>query len=245
MIDDDMTAHRIIELELIRHTRTAAAPGLCYGHTDVPLADSFPDEAQLVIDRLAARSQSPTEASETVLLSSPLSRCRRLADCVAASWNGSAPNTAQPIQPELDERLQELDFGEWDGRTWSDIDAADRERSRQWMNSCVNTRWPGGESYAELAERTVQAMGDAFARLAAHPNTTPTQMLVIAHAGPIRALLAHLLDLPLENSFRLQVDYGRSSRIRLRWTDPTAAQMDLPRLAFGCSDIQILSFNQA
>lgn len=248
-------AGRVIELELIRHTRTAAAPGLCYGRTDVPLAASFPAEAQQIIDRLLAH---PAGLPPTIL-ASPLSRCRFLADRIVDAVRRSPGDRKTPPGRGLDARLQELDFGEWEGRTWEEIDATDRERSRKWMNRFVSERCPGGESYAALADRMVNAICDLLEHIVTALETeaaeNPLRALVVAHAGPIRALLAHLLDLPLENSFRLQIDYGRSSTVRLRWPESqngdragagsVAGSTEPPQLPFGCSDIQILGLNQA
>lgn len=61
-----------MRLVLIRHTSVAVPRGICYGQTDVPLADSFPDEATMVKQRLSRYHFD-------CVYSSPLSRCVKLA----------------------------------------------------------------------------------------------------------------------------------------------------------------------
>jgi broad specificity phosphatase PhoE len=79
---------------------------------------------------------------------------------------------------EVDDRLQELDFGEWEGRTWSDIETKDQRRFQAWANDWRRSAPPKGESIANLEHRVAQFMCD----LRQEP------VLVVTHAGPIRAM---------------------------------------------------------
>ena len=85
------------------------------------------------------------------------------------------------MRPELDPRLLELDFGEWEGRSW---DAVERPALDRWAADPRGFRPPGGESGAELVQRV-----EGFARMLAG-NARPC--LVIAHGGPLRLLPALL-----------------------------------------------------
>jgi alpha-ribazole phosphatase len=72
----------------------------------------------------------------------------------------------------------ELDFGEWEGRAWDEITRRDRERFEAWS---ANWQWaapPGGESAVKLQERIESFLADL-------PSE---RVLVVTHAGPIRAL---------------------------------------------------------
>lgn len=172
-----------MDIYLIRHTTPNVPPGTCYGQSDVGLASSFADECTSMFAKLPAHWDR--------VYCSPLSRCQLLA------------KQLHP-QPTEDARLQELDFGDWEGQAWSDIDPA---KLNPWMNDFVNVACPGGESYQEMAERITAFWKDLTSE--AYQNVA-----VVTHAGPIRALLAHVLSLPIEHSFRLAIDYGSVSLVQ-------------------------------
>jgi alpha-ribazole phosphatase len=121
-----------MEVYLIRHTRVAVADGLCYGLLDVPLADSFEEEARELRAWLPAFDQ---------IYSSPAGRCRRLAQHLGED------------NVVFDDHLLELDFGAWEGRTWDDIDSPE---ARSWGNCFVDSACPDGESYKQLAARVTR-----------------------------------------------------------------------------------------
>ena len=88
-------------LHLIRHTRPRIAEGVCYGRLDLDVSDTFPVEAQQV--------QSKLENSYSNVFVSPLRRCLKLAEYLNLSF-------------EVDHRIQEMNFGDWEGQLWNDID---------------------------------------------------------------------------------------------------------------------------
>ena len=146
---------------LLRHTRPAVAEGICYGRTDLDLAPCFDGHAA----RLAA-SLPPVAA----VVTSPLTRCRRLAEVIAA---------ARGLHPVPDPRLIEMDFGLWEGRPW---DALPRAELDAWAADLLHARPHGGETVAELAARTRAALADLAAR--------PGPVLAVTHAGVIKAARA-------------------------------------------------------
>ena len=136
-------------------------PGVCAGRSDFPVLDP-----RQYLERLRVH---PELESVARVYSSPAARCRELALLVAAHW-------ALPL--EVDERLQELDFGEWEGRSWNDIETKDQTRFRAWANDWQHTAPPQGESIASLEQRVAQFVGDL----------AEESVLVVAHAGTIRAM---------------------------------------------------------
>ena len=159
----------------LRHAVTDAGPDLCYGRTDVGLGH----EAEAQMTAVLSRLERPAE-----IRTSPLSRCRVLADRLGAAF---------ALPPVSDARLQEYDFGDWEGRRWPDIP---RSQSDPWIADMYRSAPPGGESFADLIDRVgaaLQEIGD---------NT-----LVVCHAGPIRAARMILTGASFEDVFAWKVPY--------------------------------------
>ncbi|MGB3457594.1 MAG: alpha-ribazole phosphatase [Litorimonas sp.] len=148
-------------LTLLRHTTPDVAPGTCYGRTDLALADSFPAEAEAVLAALPGVDR---------IVSSPLRRCRRLAEHIA---------DARALSVGIDPRLVEMDFGAWEGLAWSDIP---RDELDAWAADFLHARPHGGESVAELRARVRDAL-DYWTRPAG-------RTLLVTHAGVVKAALA-------------------------------------------------------
>jgi alpha-ribazole phosphatase len=162
----------------IRHTQTQTPAGLCYGQTDVGLAPDFERHAIEVKKLIAHR---------LCIWSSPLSRCRRLAEKIADT---------QPIQ--IDHRLIELNFGQWENRFWDDLPPNELEN---WMQNFVITPPPQGETYHQLANRVYDFRQTLLS--VSEPNVA-----VVTHKGILRALYALLTNTSLENSFDVKLPFG-------------------------------------
>ncbi len=176
-------------IHLIRHT-AVQAPGLCYGHHDVPLADTFAAEAAQLRAKLP-----PAPAGGYRAFSSPAARCRALADEFAADVS-------------LDERLREMHFGAWENRPWNDLPPAE---TGPWMADYVNLAPPAGETFGALQRRAA-----AFLAELAAPEKAVAEgpVLVFTHGGTVRALLCHCLEMPLRNAFQLRIDFASVTKIQ-------------------------------
>jgi broad specificity phosphatase PhoE len=86
--------------------------------------------------------------------------------------------------------LREQSFGAWDGIPWADLGM---ETTAAFFSDPVHTSPPGGESFAQCAQRALAAVDDFLI-----PDEPPT--LILAHGGPLRTILAHLMGLPLERA---------------------------------------------
>ncbi|MEP0265511.1 alpha-ribazole phosphatase [Dokdonia sp.] len=173
-----------MDIYLVRHTTPKIDKGICYGQSDLELADSYPEEFKAILDVVPEDSYH--------VISSPLQRCSAFAKAYKT-----------PIT--YDNRLMELDFGDWELMPWNDIPQKDIE---PWMNDFVNVRVPNGESYVDLATR-VYSFFEELQQAETIQNT-----IIVSHAGPMRALLARLLDIPLEKSFRIKIQYGDVIHLR-------------------------------
>lgn len=168
-----------MDIYLIRHTTPQIEKGICYGQSDLNLVDSYPEEFKNII------TQIPNHNQYTVF-SSPLKRCALLAKQFS--------NTIF-----FDNRLKELDFGKWELKAWHDIP---EKEITPWMQDFVNTSVPNGESYTQLAFRVNKAF-EAITN--SKKNET---IIIVTHAGPIRAILSNLIEIPLKDSFNIKINYG-------------------------------------
>lgn len=143
---------------LVRHTRLVDVSGLCYGRADVALADTFADEARALMDALPWKPRA--------VWSSPAARCRALAEVLA-----------QGAPVRWDTRLQELDFGDWEGRRWETFWGPESEA---WALDPWTLRPPGGETALELWARV------AAVREEVQAFSDDARVLIVTHGGVIR-----------------------------------------------------------
>lgn len=161
---------------LLRHTRPQIAQGICYGISDLSLADSFSDECNALLKILPKCDR---------IVTSPLTRCRRLAERIATLQNQSFTE---------DQRFREMDFGRWEGVAWADIPRAEIDN---WAADFLYARPHGGESVAMLSARVSMALSDL--------RQLDGDSLVVTHAGVIKVALAK--DDTAE-SHAVSVDFG-------------------------------------
>lgn len=96
----------------------------------------------------------------------------------------------------VDERLREIDVGSWSGLTRSQAAAADPDGFAAWARG-TDIAPGGGETFAALRQRVVDALAAVVARVEQRPNPGRTQtVLVFTHGGPIRVAVAAGLGLP-------------------------------------------------
>jgi alpha-ribazole phosphatase len=149
-------------IALVRHPAAAISAGRCYGRLDLPLAD--PASIAPIVTALA-----PLRGAS--IHTSPLARCRLVAEALAADWSHPPPIT--------DPRLLEMDFGAWEGRPWDDIPRAELDR---WAADLLSFAAPGGETGAALVAR-VTAFWHSLTAL-------PGAQVVFTHGGPLKVLIA-------------------------------------------------------
>lgn len=168
-----------MNIYLLRHTHVDVPKGICYGNSDVGLAKTFPEELLAVKKQLQDISFAKT-------YSSPLKRCVTLAENLSKSVI-------------IDERIREYNFGEWERMTWDDIYALDK--GKKWFNDYVNVACPQGESFEMMLQRVDKFLGEL-------PDTDEN-ILVVTHAGIIRAILILLENYTVNQAFDTPVAYGQ------------------------------------
>jgi alpha-ribazole phosphatase len=164
-----------MKLWLVRHAQPLVASGICYGRLDVA--------ADAVATAQCARALAAQLPSGTRVVSSPLQRCEQL----AAALRGLRPDLAYKTEP----RLQEMDFGLWEGLAWQAIAPAELAA---WTDDFAG--YAVGHS-GESVRGFMARVGAVFDGLQGAADT-----LWITHAGVIRAvdLLARGLRQPTQAS---------------------------------------------
>lgn len=145
---------------LVRHAQPLIAPGVCYGATDVP--------ADAQATRQAAQALADVLPHGVLMQVSPLQRCEQL----ALSLQGLRPDLAY----KLDARLQEMNFGGWEGQRW---DAIPPSAYDAWTADFAQHRFGGAESVSGFMQRVAAVWDEA--------STAGGPTVWITHAGVIRA----------------------------------------------------------
>lgn len=136
-----------------------------------------------------------------VVVTSPLRRCAAFAEHLAERHG---------LPLEREPRLREISFGDWEGRTVTDILADTPSQIERYWADPVNNTPPNGESLAAFRERTVEAWNDLVER---HHGR---RVLVVAHGGVMRMLLTNALGMPLSAVLRWEVPNASISRVRVQ-----------------------------
>ncbi|MDR6464948.1 alpha-ribazole phosphatase family protein [Chryseobacterium sediminis] len=166
-----------MEIHLIRHTAVENPENLCYGFAEMPLRKDYPED----FNRLEI------DDDYDIVVSSPSQRCCLLADYFKLDY-------------QTDERLREMNFGNWEMKKWTDIP---EEEINPWYKDFVNIKATDGENLVEMQARVFSFWNEFVLK------NDINKILIITHAGVIRLILQTVLQFPLENMFNIQIDYGK------------------------------------
>ncbi|EPI01445.1 phosphoglycerate mutase family protein [Enterococcus faecalis 13-SD-W-01] len=178
-----MTARTIegagIMIYVTRHGETTwNAKGLVSGRADVPLTEKGKEQAKLLAEKVAK-----LEVPVTKIIHSPLQRAKETAQAVAE---------LNELELTVDERLYEMDFGEYDGMP-SKEDAFQKARLE------FSVRFPGGESVMDMYARVVPLIEECLA-------DTENVYLLVCHNSLIRVINAYFNPMPNQTFFDFYVD---------------------------------------
>jgi len=160
-----------MKLHLVRHPQPDVAPGLCYGASDVAVADA---ELARVHAQLCARGLP----GHLPVYASPLQRCAQLAQRL------------QPHSLAFDARLAEMDFGRWEMRAWAHIPRAEVDA---WAADLLYYRPGAAECVLDVAQRVAAFVDDLR-------QAGTLEALLVCHAGTIRLLNAMRAGVTLEQA---------------------------------------------
>jgi probable phosphoglycerate mutase len=141
---------------------------------------------------------------------------------------GAAIASTCKIQRESIDELNDLDYGNWQMKTFDEVAAAEPAPFALWFANPQLVRFPRGESLQDLAARSADALRFVLER---HPDGT---VVMVAHDSVNRALLVQLAGLSLSSYFILaqdpccinEIDIV-AARIQIRGVNDTAHLDDL------------------
>jgi len=146
----------------------------------------------------AALSEKVLKLGVTRIFTSPMERARETAEPLA---------TRAGIQIEVREAFNEVDFGDWTGQTFADLEL--QEKWRQWNVNRPGIRPPYGEMMIEVQARFVTEIE------LLRQNFPSDRIAIFSHADPLRATLMHYMSMPLEHFERLEITPGSFSILAL------------------------------
>lgn len=145
-------------------------------------------------------------------------------DAIVTSPLGRAQQTAQycadalGMKVDVMEELAELDFGEWEGKTFGEVIAADPELHQQWLADTAIAA-PSGESVQAVNRRVKKALESLKKQ---YPSGN---VLVVSHVTPIKLFLRAALDAPTNVVNKIHLDLASLSIAEFYADGPTTVKL--------------------
>jgi alpha-ribazole phosphatase len=200
---------------MIRHTQPQRSmSGRCYGSLDVALSSSGIDDARNIAESLRG-------IGFAAIYSSPLTRAR-----------DTAAPLARAARRELlvDQGLREISFGDFEGRSYEEIEQRYPDLFAAWMESPTKIRFPSGESFEDVKLRAWASVNSIVER---HSGDV---VAIVTHGGVLRSILVAGLEMSDHAAFRLEQSYGAINIID--WVDsaPLLRVMNATAAMVACRD---------
>jgi probable phosphoglycerate mutase len=161
------------------------------GQSDPPLSAAGVEQAHRLAEQLRGVGFDSIHSSD-------LQRCLCTARVIAAQTTPQGGVAAQVI---TDQRLREIDCGEWEGLTQEEAAARNPTEYRERERDVVGSPFPGGESFLDLRARVLPALQQVLDQGGANA-------LVVTHLGVIRVLVCEYGGVPLTDLFSFKLEHG-------------------------------------
>lgn len=202
MVDLLDSSEKIIKLYLIRHGSTEATDtGKVCGHLDLDMTPGGILEIEDAADWFRG-------VEIDGIFCSPLKRAMQTADIIAKATD--VPTYFKHSG------LSEKQEGEWEGKTYWQIRDADPKHWEKWSKDPIKHGAPNGESVKDFVARVGRALDDILKN-----HNKGNKLALVTHAGVIKAIIMHALNIPIENFFRIEVPPGSISRVD--WSESFAS----------------------
>lgn len=180
---------------LVRHGQTYAnAEKKFAGIWDVALNENGLSQAH-------EASQKLKQISFDRIFASDLKRAFHTAEIIAKPHKSS-------VIPHSD--FREINFGDWEGKTYEEIKALDKDGMDRWISDYLTFNAHGGESISEVYKRVSNAYDSI---LSAYDKDSDVNVLIVAHGGVIQSLLSHICYNDLSGYWRFGVENCGINRV--------------------------------
>ncbi len=159
-------------LLFIRHAETDLAGRFC-GHSNPEINERGLHQIEELLKALKNESFDALYASD-------LSRAITTANAIGGAF-GLSPITA----PEL----REINFGEWEGLSWAEIESRDQAYARRWSEAYPDLPAPGGERFEAFQSRVLTQVRNLLS------EASQKCAAIVTHAGVMRVVLCSLSGL--------------------------------------------------
>ncbi len=129
--------------------------------------------------------------------------------------------TSREMVPVFLDGLREVDFGDWTGNRWDEVQSIFGVSAFDWLEIIENNGIPNGEPVSQIKQR----VGECTQRiLEVHPHQ---RVAVFCHGGIIRVMLALLLEMPLMRMAHFNIEYGSISVVEVQPEKKHAVEIEL------------------
>lgn len=174
----------------MRHGATVGNEEKRYkGSIDVPMSDYGVEQIKRTTEFIKANLRG---SSLSAIYTSPLSRALKSAEIIAEAFR---------LTPTVMPDLRERHFGTWEGMTFSEIRQQYPDEFTAWAKNPLKHSPMGGESTLAVHGRVI----DALELILMH-HSEDSNIAITAHGGVNRIILCHLLNIPLDQIFRIEQD---------------------------------------
>lgn len=111
------------------------------------------------------------------------------------------------LTPILANNLDEWRIGHWEGRSYLEIKKNDWQIYSAWSSDPIRNSPPGGESIVDLLGRTRQELLHLLRQYEGK------RIVLVTHAGIIRSIIVHALNIPVDNFWRISIPVGSVSHV--------------------------------
>ncbi|QEK11806.1 alpha-ribazole phosphatase [Crassaminicella thermophila] len=175
----------MLKIILVRHGETENnCDGLYCGWNDIFLTEKGLMQAKKVSEKLK-------EENFDYIISSDLDRTMKTAEII---------NQYHHVEIILESNIREMNFGLWEGLSYKEIKEKYPKEVKEWENDWIDYVTPNGESVKQMYERVTKAIDKII-----HKNKRGN-ILIVAHAGSIRAILAYLIGRGMKDYWKYKID---------------------------------------
>ena len=179
-----------MKIYLLRHTSLNVPKDTFYGQTDLDVSDNFDEEVKDIKKKFLVKK---VDLNNLEIFSSPLKRCVKLSEALFNDF-------------KKDIRLKELNFGDWEMKTFNEIS---RKKIQSWENNLMKFQIPNGESNLQFFDRLKSFCDEVL--------KNKKDIFIVAHAGSINGIISYISDIPFDTLIKenwKRISYGSLSLIK-------------------------------